>query len=95
MSRATNNQYVSDYVSPPGETLSETLEIRGISQAELAERTGIAAKMINEIIEGKARITSQIALELERVLGVPAGFWNTRESRYQEYLARKDEREKL
>jgi len=91
MSEAHQNQYAPDYVSPPGETLSETLDIRGMSQAELAERTGRAKKTINEIIKGKARITPQIALELEHVLGVPAGFWNTRESQYQEYLARRDE----
>jgi HTH-type transcriptional regulator / antitoxin HigA len=95
MSSATHNQYVPDKVSLPGETLSETLEIRGMSQAELAERTGRAKKTINEIIKGKARITPQIALELEHVLSVPAGFWNTRESQYQEYLARKDERARL
>ena len=95
MSRATHNQYVPDSVTPPGETLSEVLEIRGMSQAELAERTGRAKKTINEIIKGKARITPQIALELEHVLSVPAGFWNTREGQYQEYLARKDEQGKL
>lgn len=91
MSRTTHNQYVPDDVSAPGETLSEILEIRGMSQAELAERTGVAAKTINEIIEGKARLTPEIALELEHVLSVPAGFWNARESRYQKYLASKDE----
>lgn len=95
MSRTTHSQYVPDYVSHPGETLSETLEVRGMSQAELAERTGRAKKTINEIIKGKARITPQIALELENVLSVPAGFWNTRESQYQEYLARRDEQGRL
>ncbi|MFZ2447499.1 MAG: helix-turn-helix domain-containing protein [Syntrophobacteraceae bacterium] len=95
MSRATLNQYAPDYVSPPGETLSEILEDRGMSQADLADRTGRAKKTINEIIKGKAPITPKIALELENVLGVPAGFWNSRESQYREYLARKDEQERL
>ncbi|MGA3117287.1 MAG: ImmA/IrrE family metallo-endopeptidase [Syntrophobacteraceae bacterium] len=91
MGRANQNQYAPDYVSPPGETLSETLEIRGMSQAELAERTGRAKKTINEIVKGKARITPRIALELEHVLSVAASFWNARESQYQDYLARKEE----
>lgn len=95
MSRASENQYAPDYVSPPGETLSETLEMLGMSQAELAERTGRAKKTINEIVKGKAPITPRIALELEKVLGTPAGFWNTRESRYREFLARMDEQERF
>ena len=95
MSRADRNQYVPDYVSPPGETLSEVLDLRGMSQAELADRTGRAKKTINEIIKGKSSISPRIALELENVLGVPAGFWNSRESQYQEYLARKEEHGRL
>lgn len=95
MSSATNNQYVPDYVSPPGETLSETLELRGMSQADLAERTGRAKKTINEIVKGKAPITARIALEFESVLGIPAAFWNSRESQYREHLARQCEQVRL
>lgn len=91
MIEQSRNQYLPDYVSPPGETLAETLTTIGMSQVELAGRTGRAKKTINEIIKGKAPITPNIALELESVLGVPAGFWNSRESQYREYLARKDE----
>jgi HTH-type transcriptional regulator/antitoxin HigA len=87
MSNAIQNQYTPDYVSPPGETLQEILEERGISQAELAERTGRPKKTINEIINGKAAITPETALQLERVLGIPASFWNNRERQYREALA--------
>ena len=57
MSNPIQNQYVPDVVSPPGETLLEILEDRGMSQAELAERTGRPKKTINEIIKGKAALT--------------------------------------
>lgn len=89
------NQYAPDYVSPPGETLLETLETIGMSQADLAERTGKAIKTINEIVQGKAPITPETALQFERVLGVPARFWNNREQRYREFLAQAGERERL
>lgn len=39
------------YAVPPGETLLETLDAMGMSQAELAERTGMPIKTINEIIK--------------------------------------------
>ncbi len=95
MSNAIQNQYKPDYVSPPGETLEEILEERGMTQAELAERTGRPKKTINEIINGKTAITPETALQLERVLGVPASFWNNRERDYQEALARQEEQERL
>ncbi len=77
-----------NYAVPPGATLKETIEAMGISQAELAQRTGRSKKTINEIIKGKAAIMTDTAIQLERVLGVPASFWNNLERNYQETLER-------
>lgn len=95
MSEQIQNRYIPDRVSPPGETLQETLELIGMSQAELAERTGRPKKTINEIVQGKAAITPETALQLEQVLGIPASFWNNREQHYREYLARVEETQRL
>jgi addiction module HigA family antidote len=75
-------------VSAPGETLAELLDERNITQAELARRLGRPTKTINEIIKGKAMITPETALQLERALGVPADFWLARETAYRGWLAR-------
>jgi HTH-type transcriptional regulator/antitoxin HigA len=91
MNDSLKNQYVPNSVSPPGETLLEVLNERGMSQADLAERTGRPTKTINEIIKGKSAITPETALQFELVLGVSASFWNTREQHYREALARKKE----
>lgn len=80
--------YQPDFVSHPGETLRETIDAWDITQAALAERTGKTLKAINEIVQGKSAITPETALQLEKVLGVPAGFWLNREARYQEFKAR-------
>jgi len=95
MSKIFKNEFSPNYVSPPGETLIETLETIGMTQTELAKRTGRPKKMINEIIKGKATITSETSLQLERVLGVPASFWNNREHQYRETLARLKEYDEL
>ena len=95
MAKATTNEYTPDSVSPPGETLLEALEDRGMTQAEFAERTGRPRKTINEIVKGKAAITSETALQFERVLGIPAAFWSNRERRYREHLARLEEQKRL
>lgn len=89
------NQYEPDLVSSPGETLQEILEERGITQADLAERTGRPKKTINEVIKAKAAITPETALQLERVLAVPASFWNSLESNYRASLAAKRDIESL
>ena len=88
-------EYRPDVVSPPGETLEEILEDLGMSQADLAERTGRPKKTINEIIRGKATITPETAIQFERVLGSPASFWLEREKQYREFLARQRDDESL
>lgn len=70
-------------LSPPGDTLLETMEAKGIKQPELALRMNRPLKTINEIIKGKAAITPETALQLQRVLGVPASFWLERERNHQ------------
>lgn len=95
MSDLLINQYTPDIVSPPGDTLLDILEERNMSQAELARRMGRPIKTINEIVRGKAAITSETALQLERVLNVRADFWNSREQIYRQYLARIEEEERL
>ena len=89
------NQYLPDTVSPPGETLRDLLEEIGLSQAELATRMGRPKKTINEIMNGKAAITTETSLQLEMVLGVPADFWNAREQNYREFLAREEQAQEL
>jgi len=94
MVKIKNTSYQPNYAVPPGDTLRETLDFLGMTQAELAERTGRPKKTINEIISGKAAITAETALQFERVLGIPASFWSNLERNYQETLARlKDERQ--
>ena len=83
--------YRPDKVSAPGETLLDLLDEREMSQAELSKRTGRPIKTINEIIKGKAAITPETAIQLERALGTPAEFWNQREAYYRAYIASQKE----
>lgn len=76
-----------EWAVAPGEILQEALEDRGMSQSELARRMGRPTKTINEIINGKAAITPDTAIQLERTLGINASFWNNLETSYRERLA--------
>ena len=73
----------------------ELLEELGMPQAELARRMGRPKKTVNEIIKGKTAITPETALQLEKVLGTPAEFWNNRERIYRQHLARMKEKADL
>ena len=95
MADTTLNQYVPDYLVPPGEVLEEYLEAYSMTQAELSARTGLTKKTINEIIKGKSPITSETALRLERSLGRPAHFWNNLEGQFQEDRSRFAEEKRL
>ena len=95
MAKAEKSTFQPNYAIPPGDTLKETLESLGMKQSELAQRTGRPKKTINEIIKGKVAITPGTAIQLERVLGVPASFWNNLERNYQDTMARLREKEQL
>lgn len=95
MGKMATNQYVPDYLVTPGEVLEDYLESLHMSQADLAARTGLAKKTINEIIKGKSPITTETALKFERALRRPAHFWSNLESRYQEDCTRINEKERL
>jgi addiction module HigA family antidote len=75
--------------------LEDYLATRGMTQAELALRCGRPTKTISEIVNGKAAITPETALQLGRVFDRPAALWQNLESNYRLQLAQKDERERF
>lgn len=87
--------YEPNEVLPPGETLRETLETIEMSQMQLAQRTGLSTKHINQIIQGQSALTHDTAIALERATGVPARLWNALEAQYRDQLARERERTSL
>lgn len=76
-----------DWLIHPGEHLAEYIESWGMSQAELAERTGLHRKTINAIINGAMSITPDTAMLLEPVFGRPMSFWVNLDAQYQSRLA--------
>ena len=82
--------FAPDWVAIPGESISDLLEERGWTQSDLATRTGFTTKHVNLLLKGKAPITEDTALRLERVLGSSARFWLNLEAQYREHLARQE-----
>ncbi|MCM1467551.1 MAG: HigA family addiction module antitoxin [Alistipes sp.] len=72
--------------TPPGATIKEQLNSRGMSQKEFAARMDMSEKHISRLINGDVQLTPEVAVRLEMVLGVPAKFWNNLEAVYREKL---------
>lgn len=81
--------FAPDWISAPGETIAELLDERGWSQADFAVRTGFTTKHVHLLLQGKAGISEDTALRLERVLGSSARFWLNLETQYREQLLRR------
>lgn len=92
---ASSFRYEPDYAVAPGATVRAALGKLGMTQAELAARSGLSLKHVNQIIQGVAPITPETALLFEKVTDVSARTWNALESRYRERLARGKSQERL
>lgn len=84
-----------DYALSPGTFLEGSLDAMGISARELARRCGRSAKLIVEILSGKAPVEPETALQFEKVTNVNATIWLNLESEYRLHLARQLEEVKL
>ncbi len=89
------SEYQPNIAIHPGVTLREMLEFSKISNKEFSIRMGISEKHFSQILNGKAPISPDTAIKLERVLGKSASFWNNLEKNYQSNLARIEATKKL
>ena len=78
-----SNTYIA---TPPGSTIKEQLEDRGMTQKEFATRLDMSEKHISKLINGEVILTAEMAVKLEMVLGIPASFWTSLEAIYREKL---------
>ena len=67
----------------PGEHLKDEIEARGIKQNDLAVDLDLPKSTISEIIRGKRPINHDIALRLEKILGISAKFWMNAQFNYE------------
>lgn len=81
--------------TPPGSTIKEQIDDRGMTQKDFAKRMGLSEKHISHLINGDVQLTQDVAYRLEMVLGIPASFWNNLEAIYRENLIRVENENKM
>ena len=86
MSNSTNFQ--PNWVSCPGETISDVLNERKLSIQEFAYALNYSVEEIDKLLKGFNPINIELASKLESVVGGSSDFWLEREYQYRENLAR-------
>ena len=75
----------------PGEILlTEFLEPLGITQKALAHAVGMSYVRVNEIVNGKRRVTTDTALRLGRLFDIEPEFWLNLQRACDLWKAQKD-----
>ncbi|MCK5328575.1 MAG: HigA family addiction module antidote protein [Candidatus Latescibacteria bacterium] len=80
----------SDLAIPPGEYLEEVISELGMTKTELAKRMNRPAPKLSAMFTGAKAIQPDTALQLEKVVGVPAHIWTGLEAEYRLTLARQE-----
>lgn len=75
--------------SAPGDTIAGLVDDRGLSQRDLAGRTGFTLEQIANLVRGESAITHQLAQQLSIVLGSTNEFWHARTATYRAGMQRR------
>jgi len=67
--------YIPAVAMHPGELLRNEIKERGLKQTELANRLSISQPFLNGLLREKKKISIELAIKLEEVLGIEAEQW--------------------
>lgn len=74
----------------PGDVLKEEIEFRGLSQRQLAAKIGVSYTQLNEVLNCKRPINTELALLIEAALGISAEPLLNMQTRYNLQMAKKN-----
>lgn len=75
-------EYTPVVATHPGELIRDELKERGMTQKQLAAAMGVKPSVLSETVNGKRAVSVNIALALEKALGVPADIWLNMQTQY-------------
>ena len=73
--------------------IRDELKERGMTQKRLAEEMGVKPSVLSETINGKRSVSKNVAIALEKALGIPAEIWMNLQNQYELDKARISERD--
>jgi len=93
--KRTANDIIPGDIFHPGEHIKDEIEARRLNQQYLAGKTGMSKSEISLLIHGHRNITPDIAVMLEKALGIDAEFWMNLQVKYDIDLIRKKARQAI
>ena len=77
-----NDELTPVAATHPGELIKDELKEHNMTQKQLAEQSGIKPSVLSETVNGKRAVSLNMALALEKTLGIPADIWMNLQTQY-------------
>lgn len=74
----------------PGEIIKDEIEYRGISQRALATQIGVSPTQLNEVLNGKRALNTEMAMLISAALDIDAEPLLAMQTRYDMITARRN-----
>lgn len=81
------HEFSPDWASPPGDTIQDLLDEKGLTCSELVAKLGLKVDC-DRLLLGQERMTPGLAAKLGGVLGGSTAFWLARDEQYMRALRR-------
>ena len=80
------NEYKDIVAFHPGYYIADIIEDMGISQVKFAARIGTTAKTLNQLVNGQANVSNDLAKKLSIMLGTSVEVWLNLQNTYNQKL---------
>ena len=95
MTNDINEKMIANNLEPaflthPGEIIKDEIEFRGISQRRLAKEIGVSYSQLNEVLNGKRPVNTELALLIEAALDIPSTPLMTMQTRFDLLSAKRN-----
>ena len=74
----------------PGEVLAMELDTRSLKKIDFATNLNIKPSQLSELLHQKRHINAQMAIKLEKLLGIDADFWLRIQMAYDLAIAKRE-----
>lgn len=85
-SKDEDEEFNPNWVSPPGDTIRDCIEIKGLDFKEFASQLILGEPQLHQLLRGELEIDFRLAQRFHYTLGIDAQFWINREKNYRDKL---------
>lgn len=79
------NEYKPTVAFHPGEYIKELIDDMDVSQTEFAKRLGVTDRVLSSLVNGKSRLTTEVASKIAAMTGTSISVWMGLQQAYDEF----------